>query len=190
MITMPKLVAVLAVTALATAGIVGVSLDADDEAPAAAEAQRSFSEFTGQTRWGDCVGGDWTETKEMDFVREVPPPGFYCVQTTHEPFTDQRVTGEFRWWPSGEDNYGLGPTIDNGRWTVHDEEGAWIQRPSLYFEHTDGSGPGELVVMDGSGAYAGLTLVAESNHFDQVATWRGYILEGDQLPAPEITLPE
>jgi hypothetical protein len=191
MFTMPKLAAVIAVTALTTAAVVGVSLQSDPAAPAGAQADRALAaEFSGETQFGDCFGPEPAIETSPGFVREAGVPGTYCTNPAHEEFTDPRLQGEFRVWGGSSDSYGLGPTIRSDRFSMHDDDGAWVQRPNLTLSHTDGSGPNEVVVMEGSGAYEGLNLIAEVSFFDGVWTWRGYIVEGDLPAAPEVELPE
>ncbi len=189
MFTIPRLAAVIAVTALATTAILNVSQTSNE--PAGAEATRAPAvEFTGKTQFGDCFGPDTTVQTSPGFVRETEEAGSYCVNPTTEAFTDPRLGGEFRVWVGGNDGYGLGPTIWSSRFSMHDEDGAWVQRPDLTLSHADGSGPNDVVIMDGSGAYDGLSLIAEVSFFDSVWTWRGYIIDGDLPPTPEVRLPE
>lgn len=191
MLTVPGLILVVAVTALATAVIVSLSSPPADQPAAALEtAPRTFAPFSGKTQFGDCVGSGPIVVSSPGFVRETDPAGAYCVNPIVEDFGDPRLRGEFRVWSGGNDGYGLGPTVWSHRFSMHDAEGKWVQRPSLSFNHADGSGPNEVVVMDGSGAYDGLSLVAEVDLFDSIWTWRGYIIEGDLPPVPEVRLPE
>ena len=192
MLTIPKLSAVVAATALATAAIVGVSLApaVDEQVPGAEGDARSFVAFSGETQFGDCFGSELPRETSPGFVRETNEVGHYCVNPIAEGFGDPRLAGEFRVWTGGNDGYGLGPTIWSTRFSMHDEDGAWVQRPSLTLSHADGSGPNEVVVMDGLGAYDGLSLIAEVHLFDSLWTWDGYIIEGDLPPVPEVLLPE
>ena len=190
MLTIPRLGAVIAVTALATAAIVGVSTTpAEEPVPGAETATRSFVEFSGKTQFGPCYGSELTPEISPGFVRETSDTGHYCVNPITENFGDPRLAGEFRVWTGGNDGYGLGPTIWSSRFSMHDDEGAWVQRPNLTLSHADGSGPNEVVTMDGRGAYEGLSLIAEVHLFDMVWTWDGYIIEGDLPPIPEVLLP-
>lgn len=192
MLTVPKLSAVVAATALVTTAIVGISLApaAEVQVPGAETTARSFVEFSGKTRFGDCFGDELARETSPGFVRETNAVGHYCVNPIAEDFGDPRLGGEFRVWTGGNDGYGLGPTIWSSRFSMHDDAGAWVQRPSLTLSHADGSGPNEVVVMDGRGAYEGLSVIAEVHLFDNVWTWSGYVIEGDLPPVPEVVLPE
>lgn len=192
MLTVPKLSAVVAATALATAAIVGVSLapSSQEQVPGAETTARSFVEFSGKTQFGPCFGTEQARETSSGFVRETNEAGYYCLNPIAEDFGDPRLAGEFRVWTGGNDGYGLGPTIWSSRFSMHDDEGAWVQRPNLTLSHADGSGPNDVVIMDGLGAYEGLSLIAEVHLFDATWTWRGYIIEGDLPPVPEVLLPE
>ena len=191
MLSIPVLGVVVAVTAVVTAVFVGAFAGpAETPVPGAEAPARTFVAFSGSTRYGDCVGSELERETSPGFVRELSTAGTYCVNPIVEYFCDPRLSGEFRVWVGGNDGYGLGPTVWSQRFSIHDEQGAWVQRPSLTFNHADGSGPNEVVVMDGSGAYDGFSLVAEVDLFDSAWTWRGYIIEGDLPPVPEVRLPE
>jgi len=56
-----------------------------------------------------------------------PSRGLHWLTPIREPFTDPRLAGEFRTWA---DNmaYPGGPTFWVGSFSMHDEDGAWVQR--------------------------------------------------------------
>jgi hypothetical protein len=113
------------------------------------------------------------------------------VKPIVEPFTDPRLAGEFRVW-TNSDAYPGGPTIFTGGFSMHDDEGGWIQRvfPGGAINHPDGTSAPRVIVMDGQGAYAGLTLVAAVSLANRRWDWHGYIIDGELPPAPTIELPE
>jgi len=116
-------------------------------------------------------------------------PGLY--KPIVEPFTDPRLAGQLRVW-TNRDAYPGGPTIFTGGFSMHDDEGGWIQRvfPGGAINHPDGTSAPRVIVMDGQGAYAGLTLVAAVSLASGRWDWHGYIIDGELPPAPTIELPE
>ena len=115
--------------------------------------------------------------------------GPYWVDTIVEPFTDPRLAGEFRVWENNR-AYPGGPTFRMYGFSIHDDDGGWIQRPGLAINHPDGTQAPKVIVMDGQGAYEGLTLVAEVSEAGSRRDWHGYIVDGELPPAPTIELPE
>jgi hypothetical protein len=133
------------------------------------EAAPTAVEFTGATGFGRCSPD-------------------YCDNPTVRPFTDPRLAGRFRVWGNDVD-YPGGPTIRMVGFSMHDDDGGWVQRPSVAITHADGVDATRVIVMDGQGAYTGLTLVAEVSLTGETWDWHGYILEGDLPPVPTIELP-
>ena len=118
-----------------------------------------------------------------------PKRGSYWVNTIVEPFTDPRLAGEFRTWANNK-IYPGGPTLFMGAFSMHDDDGGWIQRPGLSIGHPDGTSATRVIVMDGQGAYDGLTVVAEVSLANERYDWHGHIVDGELPPAPTIELPE
>ena len=118
-----------------------------------------------------------------------PSGGDFRINPIVESFTDPRLAGEFRVWQNN-DVYPGGPTLFMGGFSMHDDEGGWVQRPSLAINHPDGTSATRVIVMDGQGAYEGLTLVAEVSLANRRWDWHGYIVDGELPPAPTIALPE
>jgi hypothetical protein len=138
----------------------------------AAQDEKTAVEFTGATGFG-------------------PDFGSYNATPIVEPFTDPRLAGSFRTW-GNSDAYPGGPTIFSGGFSMHDDEGGWIQRvvPGGAINHPDGTSAPRVIVMDGQEAYAGLTLVAAVSLANARWDWHGYIIDGELPPAPTIELPE
>ena len=157
------LISAIAIGLLAGSAVGVAAQDAEADAAAPVE-------FTGATRFG-------------------PSGGDYNINPIAEPFTDPRLGGEFRVWQNNE-VYPDGPTIFMGGFSMHDDEGGWVQRPSLAVNHPDGTSATRVIVMDGQGVYEGLTLVAEVSLTNRRWDWHGYIVEGELPPAPAIELPE
>jgi len=67
---------------------------------------------------------------------------------------------------------------------------AAFRRPNIGITHPSGDDANRVIVMDGQGAYAGLTLVAEVSLANDRWDWHGYIVDGELPPAPTIELPE
>ena len=113
------------------------------------------------------------------------------VKPIVEPFTDPRLAGQFR-VTTNRHAYPDGPTIFTGGFSMHDDEGGWIQRvfPGGAINHPDGTSAPRVIVMDGQGAYAGLTLVSAVSLANSRWDWHGYIIDGELPPAPTIELPE
>ena len=143
---------------------VAISLLAGSAVGVAAQDEATAVEFTGATSFGSPL-------------------------RISEPFTDPRLAGEFR-VTSNQDPYPGGPTIFMGGFSMHDDEGGWIQRPSPAISHPEGTSAPRVIVMDGQGAYAGLTLVAAVSLRGSRWDWHGYIIDGELPPAPTIELPE
>jgi len=160
----PTFISILAIGLMAGSA---VAVAAQEEETAD---QATAVEFTGATRFG-------------------PGFGSYNVNPIDEPFTDPRLAGEFRVWPNSVD-YPGGPSFFVGGFSMHDDDGGWVQRPSLAITHPDGQNATRVIVMDGQGAYAGLTLVAEVSLANGRWDWHGYIIDGELPPAPTIELPE
>ena len=100
-----------------------------------------------------------------------------------------RLAGSFRVY-TNRDAYPGGPSFSMAGFSMHDDEGGWIQRPSPAINHPDGTSAPRVIVMDGQGAYAGLTLVAAVSLANGRWDWHGYIIDGELPPAPTIELPE
>ena len=116
------------------------------------------------------------------------PGGSYYINTIVEPFTDPRLAGEFRSWQNSR-TYPGGPRAFMTGFSMHDDDGGWIQRPGLAINHPDGTKATKVIVMDGQGAYDGLTVVAEVRLTGSRWDWHGYIVDGELPPAPTIELP-
>ena len=131
-------------------------------------------------------------TAPVEFIgatRFGPSGGDFGINPIAESFTDPRLAGEFRVWQNN-DVYPGGPTLFMGGFSMHDDEGGWVQRPSFAINHPDGTSATRVIVMDGQGAYEGLTLVAEVSLANRRWDWHGYIVDGELPPAPTIALPE
>jgi hypothetical protein len=152
--------------------ILAIGLLAGSAVGVAAQEEATAVEFTGATSFGPC---------SLD----------YCDNPVVKPFTDPRLEGQFRvWGGANEVTYPSGPTIRMVGFSMHDDAGGWVQRPSIAVTHADGEDATKVIVMDGQGAYEGLTLVAEVSLSSEVWDWHGYILDGELPPAPTIELPE
>ena len=156
-------ISILAVGLLAGSAV-GVA--AQDEATD----QATAVEFTGATSFGPCSAD-------------------YCNNPIVEPFTDPRLAGQFRVWQNN-DAYPGGPTFWMSGFSMHDDEGGWVQRPNIGITHSNGDASTEVIVMDGQGAYDGLTLVAEVSLSGSRWDWHGYIVDGELPATPTIELPE
>ena len=132
--------------------------------------QATAVEFTGATSFGPCSTD-------------------YCNNPIVEPFTDTRLAGQFRVWPNS-DPYPGGPTLWVSGFSMHDDDGDWVQRPNIGITHSNGDASTEVIVMDGQGAYDGLTVVAEVSLDNSRWDWHGYIIDGELPPTPSIELPE
>jgi hypothetical protein len=190
MFSFAKLTAVVGATALATTAILSVSLAPNDPvAPPGAEVDPAAPvEFTGRTSFGTCFGSSAYETGANGLTME-RNEGRYCNNPNSGSFTDQRLQGDFRVWQNN-DQYTDGPAIWATSFSMHDDDGAWVQRPSYALFHPDDSGPARVITMDGQGAYEGIAIVAEVNIGSQGWTWHGYIIDGELPPHPQIELPE
>jgi hypothetical protein len=153
-------------TALITA--IAIGLLAGSAVGVAAQDEATAVEFTGAIGFGPSSGS---------------------VSPILEPFTDPRLAGEFRTWQNNR-AYPGGPTFFMAGFSMHDDDGGWIQRPGLSIGHPDGTSATKVIVMDGQGAYDGLTVVAEVSVADRRWDWHGYIVDGELPPAPTIELPE
>ena len=137
----------------------------------AAQDEAAPVEFTGATSWGGRGGGP------------------YYVNIIEEPFTDPRLAGEFWNWANNR-AYPGGFMFFMAGFSMHDDDGGWIQRPGLSIGHPDGTSATKVIVMDGQGAYDGLTVVAEVSVANRRWDWHGYIIDDELPPAPIIELPE
>ena len=144
-------------------------------------------EFTGTTSFGPCSGGQ-TSTVDEDGVVMERAEGRSCINPS-SGFADPRLQGQFRVWQNN-DAFPGGLHLFMTGFSMHDDEGAWIQRPSLALNHPDGTNATKVIVMEGEGAYDGLTLVAEVGLTGGRWDWHGYIIDRELPPAPTIELPE
>ena len=142
---------------------------------------------------GSAVGvAAQDEAAPIEFTGAIgfgPSRGSYWDTPIVEPFTDPRLAGEFRTWENNRACPG-GRTCWAGGFSMHDDDGGWIQRPGLRINHPDGTSATTVIVMDGQGAYDGLTVVAEVSLANERYDWHGYIVDGELPPAPTIELPE
>ena len=150
---------------------IAIGLLAGSTVGVAAQDEAAPVEFTGATSFGGRGGGP------------------YWVDTIVEPFTDPRLAGEFRVWENNR-AYPGGPTFWMTGFSIHDDDGGWIERPGLSIGHPDGTSATRVIIMDGHQAYDGLTLVAEVSLANSRRDWHGYIVDGELPPAPTIELPE
>ena len=74
--------------------------------------------------------------------------------------------------------------------SIHDDDGGWIERPGLSIGFPGVASATRVIIMDGHQAYEGLTLVAEVSSTGSRRDWHGYIVDGELPPAPTIELPE
>ena len=158
------LISILAIGLMAgsTVGVTAQEEEAADQATAV--------EFTGATSFGPCSAG-------------------YCNNPIVEPFTDPRLAGQFRVW-ANDVSYPSGPTFWMTGFSMHDDDGGWVQHPSIGVTHPDGHDATRVIAMDGQGAYDGLTLVAEVSLSGSRWDWHGYIVDGELPPTPTIELPQ
>ena len=87
-------------------------------------------------------------------------------------------------WASNSDRYtdGSGLTIEMVAFSFENDQGAWRMRPAPSPEFPDAPEVGaEVWVLDGEGAYDGLTAVLVVDGFEP----HGFIIDGDLPPAPE-----
>lgn len=190
MFSMASLAAIVATTALATTAFLSVSLTPERPAgaPGAEAAPAAPVEFTGQTRFGPCGGSARrSELQPNGAMRDIGE-AYYCVNPA-EGFEDPRLQGEFRVWQNNDSYGGQAPKLWMTGFTMHDDDGSWIQRPALAITHADGSDATKVIVMDGQGDYEGLLVVAEVASSSGTWDWHGYIIDGDLPPAPAIELP-
>lgn len=150
--------------------ILAIGLLAGSALSVMAQEEATAVEFTGATSFGPC---------SLD----------YCDNPVVKPFTDPRLEGQFRVW-ARDAAYPGGPTIWMLGFSMHDDDGGWVERPSVSVTHPDGQNATRVVTMDGHGAYEGLTLVAEVSLTGEIWDWHGYIVDGELPPAPTIELPE
>ena len=141
-------------------------------------------EFTGTTSFGPCSGGQ-TSTVDEDGVVMERAEGRSCINPS-SGFADPRLQGQFRVWQNN-DAFPGGLHLFMTGFSMHDDEGAWIQRPSLALNHPDGTNATKVIVMEGEGAYDGLVVVADlawdPSGVGSVFDVRGYILAADDLPS-------
>ncbi len=157
------LIGAIAIGLLAGSAVGAAAQDTETDAAAPVE-------FTGATGFG-------------------PPGNGYRINPILEPFTDPRLAGEFRVWENNR-AYPGGPTFWRTGFSIHDDDGGWIERPGLSIGHPDGTSATRVIIMDGHQAYEGLTLVAEVSSTGSRRDWHGYIVDGELPPAPTIELPE
>ena len=150
--------------------ILAIGLLAGSAVGVTAQEEATAVEFTGATSFGPCSTD-------------------YCNNPIVEPFTDPRLAGQFRVW-ANDDAYSQGPTLWMSGFSMHDDDGGWIQRPTIGITHSNGVPSTEVIIMDGQGAYEGLTLVAEVSLTGTTWDWHGYIVDGELPPTPTIELPE
>jgi hypothetical protein len=111
-----------------------------------------------------------------------------CEGTWSDPRLDGDVTWAREGWIVEFDAEKPNSTVDFGRWalSIENADGAWRSLPVPFarvFDDTVGVDPMTTLVLRGEGAYDGLVAVLRSTG---IADWKGYILEGEMVPMPEI----
>jgi len=132
---------------------------------------------TATSHAGPCPGADMTET--IGFVERTT--GGYCHPTWD--WSDDRLDGTVTWASNG-DHYtdGSGLTVEGLSMSFENDEGAWRMRPLPLLEFPDAVDTGaDVWILDGEGAYEGLTAVLVVDEYEP----HGFIIDGDLPPAPE-----
>ena len=145
--------------------------------PGAADAPTAPVAVTATSYAGSCPGDETTET--IGAIERTT--GGYCNPTWD--WSDDRLDGKVT-WASNDDRYtdGSGLSIGMLALSFENDEGAWRMRPLPYLEFPDvlDTGP-EVWILDGEGAYDGLTVVLVVDEYEP----HGFIIDGDLPPAPE-----
>ena len=163
---------ILAIGLLAGSASGAAAHEEADDSVAAAPVQ-----VTGTSAAGGCPDAGTTEDMGL-FERTV---GGTCLPTWR--FSDERLNGTAT-LVANEDNYTDESGISVGTFalSIENDEGGWRMRPGFWLEFPDAPQVGaEVWVLDGEGAYDGLTAVL------LVEDWtpHGFIIDGGTPPAPE-----
>ena len=169
------LITTLLLVVLATGAVVAAAslLPSPEQVPAALPV-----EVTGTGAQGPC--SDTATTETVGGVQRVR--GGTCNPTGI--WSDERLNGTVT-WASNEDTYldqsGLGLYM----WAISIEnaDGAWRMRPMPGMGPLVGTEGTVVAILDGEGAYAGLTAILEG--VGGTGTPHGFIIEGEFPPAPE-----
>lgn len=164
-----------AVVAIGLVATLAVGVTAQEEADDTVAAAPVV--VTGTSAVGGCPDAGTTEDMGL-FERTV---GGTCLPTWR--FSDERLNGTAR-LVANEDDYTDESGISVGTFalSIENDEGSWRMRPGFWLDLPDAPEvAAEVWVMDGGGAYEGLTAVL------LVEDWtpHGLILEGEMLPAPD-----
>ena len=99
-------------------------------------------------------------------------------------FSDERLSGSAT-MVANEDNYNDGTEVSLGTFSlsIENDQGGWRMRPGFWLDFPDAPEvAAEVWVMDGEGAYDGLTAVLLVEDLDNP---HGFIFESEMLPPPE-----
>lgn len=134
-------------------------------------------EFTGKTAFGGCIGEELRESQDGRIRSLSADNGRYCRASIVEAFSDPRLRGDHYVWQNHDRHIG-GPMLWHTAFSIVDDAGAWRGVPTISTDDT------QTVILDGEGAYEGLTIVATVPLEGTTWNWHGWIIEGDLPPLP------
>lgn len=167
------------VFAIGGAFLIAQPFDQQSSVPGAAtdEGPPAPVEVTGTSALYGCPDPGTTEDSGI-FERTI---GGTCQ--SHWTFSDERLSGTAT-NVANEDNYNDGTELSLGTFSlsIENDQGSWRMRPGFWLDFPDAPEvAAEVWVMDGEGAYDGLTAVLVVEDW----TPHGFIFESEMLPPPE-----
>jgi hypothetical protein len=155
--------------------VTGIGASAQSEGPDTA----APTAFTGRIQFGVCQE---ESTELVDGVLQMR--GLTCSAPILE-MSDPRLEGTAT-LEANLDDRPSAVTLYVAAFRIEGDDGAWQQVPSLHFAGPDGRRSTKTIVFEGNGAYEGLTAVAEMSNTGDILDLRGFILEGEVPPIPDI----
>jgi hypothetical protein len=104
--------------------------------------------------------------------------------------SEPRLEGTYYYASDGDEYRTEGvtgvPSVGSGTWRIENDEGAW-QGSHTNVGFSDGTFSKATTILNGEGAYEGLTVIWEEQPDGPTCTWdvRGLIIEGEVPAAPE-----
>jgi hypothetical protein len=126
--------------------------------------------------------GEWTSASEAAYSE-----GLGITHTYTWEATDPRLSGAATYTGNWHRYGSLSSQLEGFRWTVVNDEGSWTGTGYSIFSPAAAYGDAASMVMDGTGAYEGLTAYLNWDIAHEEDTMRGLITADPMPPVPQPT---
>jgi ribose transport system substrate-binding protein len=182
----PEVTTALVAVSDTPAVVMEVAVTADEAAEVPGESEAEPSEPTGVvvtlSDFAEVSEGEWTSESEAAYNEGLGITHTYTWEATDPRLSGAATyTGNWHWYGS------LASSLEAFQWTVGNDEGSWTGTGYSIFSPAAAYGDAAAMVMDGAGAYEGLTAYLNWDIAHEEDTMRGLITADPMPPVPEPT---